>query len=70
MHTNTIEYAISMAKERLKREGSVLERKSGRRADGVQAIAEKWNGSLLKKGGKVMPRVLQNLQEHCIYIHL
>ena len=69
VHTNTVECANSMAKKRLKPEGSVLGRKSGRRADRVQAIAEKCNGSL-RKNGEVMLRVLQNLQEHCICIHL
>ena len=69
VHTNTVECANSVAK-RLNREGNVLGRKKDKRADRVQANAEKSNGSLRYNGGDVMLRILQNLQDHCHRIHL
>ena len=70
VHTNTVECASFMAKKRLKREGNILGSKPGKRSDRVQAIAEKWNGSLKRNGGDVMLRILENLQTHCTCIHL
>ena len=69
VHKNTVECANSVAKKRLNRKGNVFGRKV-RRADRVQANAEKCNGSLRCNGGDVMLRILENLQDHCRCIHL
>ena len=60
--------ANSMAKKRLKREGRVLGRKSGRRADRVQAIAEKCNGGLHKNGGEsIVSRTEDSLSRKALH---
>ena len=57
-----------MANKRLKREGSTLGRKSGRRADRVQAIAEKCNGSLRKNGGEcIISRTEDSLSRKALH---
>ena len=50
VHTNTVECANSVAKKGLNGEGNVLGRKKDKRADGVQANAEKCNDSLRCNG--------------------